>query len=167
MEEVIGSPESIRDDILHKDISMKNFIVFILLLAVHLSSSAQVFEKFKLKESEIPKEYKITDKTLFKSIQPKLFYDNPDLYKSILGSVKSKEYQSFESANDEGTVVFFEYEKNVDSTGFLEGLLWGGSKPTREHPEEYLIKDNILIIWSFSKKSPIKKLLMEKVKLAN
>lgn len=136
---------------------------FVIAFLTAWNVSGQVFDKFKLTDSEIPAGYKATDKLLCKAIQPKIFFENPDLYKSILGTVKSKDFQSFESKDDKGTVLFFEYEKKVEGEAFLDGLLWGGSKPTKEHPEEYAIKDNILIIWSFDKKSAIKDVSKKKV----
>ena|SRR5687768_10234560 len=145
---------------------MKNrLILFIFCLASHFATFGQTaFDEFKLTEQEIPEKYKTSEEILAKSIQPKIFYNNPDLYEGILGSVKSKGFQSFESQEDKGTVFFFEYEEKVEGEGFLEGLLWGGTKPTKDHPEEYLIKDNILIIWSFVRKSEIKDLSKQKIK---
>jgi hypothetical protein len=42
-------------------------------------------------------------------------------------------------------------------------LLWGGDKPTKEHPEEYHAKGNFLIIWSFKKGSVVTKTSKEKI----
>jgi hypothetical protein len=142
---------------------MKTLLLVISILGFS-AASAQVFEKYKLLPAEIPAKYKASEEMLYKSIQPEIFYDNPDLYQGILGKVKSKDFQSFDGKGDQGTVLFFEYEDKVKGEGFLEGLLWGGSKPTKEHPEEYLIKDNILIIWSFEKKSEIKNISRQKIK---
>jgi hypothetical protein len=143
---------------------MKTRLTLIVICFVTTCCWSQTFDRLKLVDDEIPKEYKTTEEILSKAVQPKIFYDNPGLYENILGTVKSKDYQSFQSKDDEGTVFFFEYESKVDGEGFLEGLLWGGSKPTKEHPEEYLIKDNILIIWSFVKKSEIRNLSRKKIK---
>jgi hypothetical protein len=142
---------------------MKTLLLVISILSFSVVSG-QVFEKYKLLPAEIPEKYRMSEKMLCKSIQPKIFYDNPDLYQGILGTVKSKDFQSFDSKDDQGTALFFEYENRVEGEGFLEGLLWGGSKPTKEHPEEYLIKDNILIIWSFTKKSEVKNISRQKIK---
>jgi len=45
----------------------------------------------------------------------------------------------------------------------LGPLLWGGDKPTKEHPEEYYAKGNFLIIWSFKKGSVIAKTSKDKI----
>lgn len=133
-------------------------------LAGSFSLWAQAFEKLKLSDSDVPPPYRKSEELHCKSIQSKIFYENPDLYQSILGTLKSKDFQSFESTEDEGTILFFEYEEKVNGNEFLSGLLWGGNKPTKEHPEEYLIKDNILIIWSFARKSEIKDISKQKIK---
>lgn len=144
---------------------MKQSFLIIALLATY-SVCGQTFDKLKLTDTEIPDGYKISNEILCKSVQPKIFFDNPDLYQSILGSVKSKDFQSFKSKDDKGTILYFEYEENVQHEGFLEGLLWGGDKPTKEHPEEYIIKDNILIIWCFPKKSAIKNISKAKISVS-
>lgn len=124
---------------------------------------AQAIEKLKLTATEVPEKYKQTDEMLSKAVQPPLFYEQTDLYASFLGKVKSKEFQSFESKDDSGTIYYFEFEKDFTQQGFLEGLLWGGKKPTKAHPEEYFVKGNILVIWSFADKSELKKLSKEKI----
>jgi len=45
----------------------------------------------------------------------------------------------------------------------LEGLLWGGKNPTKERPEEYFVKDKILVIWSFAEGSELKYISKKKV----
>ena len=60
--------------------------------------------------------------------------------------------------------MYFEFETDFKGEGFLDGLLWGGDKPTKEHPEEYYAKGNFLIIWSFKKGSTIKKISKDKIK---
>lgn len=117
----------------------------------------------KLTATEIPEGYKPTDKMLYKSVQAASFYDQTDLYKSFLGKIKNKEFQSYESKNDNGAIFYYEFEKHFEQTGFLEGLLWGGKKPTKAHPEEYFAKGNILVIWSFAAKSQLKKISKDKI----
>ena len=120
-------------------------------------------EKLKLTEAEVPDKYKPTDKMLYKSIQAGTFYEQTDLYESFIGKIKNKAYQSYKSKNDKGTIYYYEFEANFEGKGFLEGLLWGGDKPTKAHPEEYFVKDNILVIWSFAEKSELKKISKNKI----
>ncbi len=104
---------------------------------------------------------------LCKSVQAASFYEQTQIYASILGAVKSKEYQSFEAKGDKGTILYLEYEKDFEGEAFLQGLLWGESdKPTKAHPEEYVVKGKYLIIWSFAPTSELKKISKEKVSQA-
>jgi hypothetical protein len=145
------------------------FKMRIILMALTLSvftfsqANGQSFEKLRLTSEEVPAKYKQTDQMLYKSIQAGLFYKQTDLYESFIGKLKSKEFQSFESKEDYGATYYFEFERNFEQQGFLEGLLWGGKKPSKEHPEEYFVKDNILIIWSFATKSELKKISKDKI----
>jgi hypothetical protein len=139
-----------------------SFCVFFFLIS--FSGFAQNLDSLKLSNTEIPVSYKTTGELLCKSIQAKILYDKPELYSSMMGDVKRKDFQSFKSDSDEGSILYIEYEKNIEGwDGFLSGLLWGGNKPTKEHPEEYVIRNNILVIWSFQKKSIIKALSKAKV----
>ena len=137
-------------------------ILFLATLAYY-STLGQGLDKLKLTDSEVPEKYKSTDKMLYKSIQAGTFYEQTDLYESFIGKIKNKEFQSYESKDDKGAIYYYEFEKDFTQEGFLEGLLWGGKKPTKAHPEEYFVKDNILIIWSFADKSEIKKISKDKV----
>lgn len=146
-----------------------HFCVLITLFAVLTSFQAlqdDPFAKLLLTDEELPAGYKATNRTECKSIQAGILYENPETYAMLIGKVKNKSFQSFKSKKDSGSILYFEFEKPFEQTGFLEGLLWGGSKPTLEHPEEYQVKDNILIIWSFDKKSEIKSLSRNKVQNA-
>ena len=137
-------------------------IIFLATLAYY-STLGQGLDKLKLTDSEVPEKYKSTDKMLYKSIQAGTFYEQTDLYESFIGKIKNKEFQSYESKDDKGAIYYYEFENDFIQEGFLEGLLWGGKKPTKAHPEEYFVKDNILIIWSFVDKSEIKKISKDKV----
>ena len=118
---------------------------------------------FLLQETELPEGYSLVDKQLCKSVQAASFYQQVGLYESFLGKVEEKSYQSFESKNDQGTILYFQFEEDFEQRGFLEGLLWGGKKPSKAHPEEYLVKGNMLIIWSTDQKSELKKLSKSKI----
>lgn len=123
----------------------------------------QGLDILKLTTTEVPEAYKPTEEMLYKSVQAASFYNQTDLYKSFLGKIKNKEFQSYNSKNDKGVIFYYEFEKDFEQTGFLEGLLWGGRKPTKAHPEEYFVKDNILVIWSFAAKSELKKISKDKI----
>ena len=86
------------------------------------------------------------------------------MYSSILGKVTKKDFQTLVGKEDQGSILYFEFEKPLEMDAFLGGLLWGeSSKPTKAHPEEIKVKDKILIVWSFNKDSQIKALSKEKV----
>jgi hypothetical protein len=137
-------------------------ILFLAALTFY-SARAQELDDLKLTDAEVPEGYTSTKKMLYKSIQAKSFYEQTDLYESFIGKVRKKEFQSFKSADDQGTVFYYEFETDFKQEGFLEGLLWGGNKPTKAHPEEYFVKGNILIIWSFADKSELKKISKAKI----
>lgn len=87
------------------------------------------------------------------------------MYEMFIGKIKKKEIQNFESKNDRGSIMYFEFDKEFKGAGFLDGLLWGQPmKPTKEHPEQFFTKGNFLVIWSFHKGSAIEKISEEKVK---
>lgn len=137
-----------------------------LLLLLFITSSnlfAQNFDKLKLAENEIPNNYKLTEESKCISIQACTFYTNPGMYSALIGKVKSKEIQNFEGKKDSGSIMYFEFEKDFEMQGFLEGLLWGEKKSSKEHPEEIFVKDKILIIYSFPLESNLVKVSKKKV----
>lgn len=122
------------------------------------------FDDLKLVESEIPQGYKLTNELHCISIQPHIFYTNPEIYESIIGKVKRKEAQNFISSNDKGSILYFEFEKDFKSQELLAGLLWGeDDKPTKRHPESFQVSGKFLIIWSFKEQSSIKIISENKV----
>lgn len=131
--------------------------------ALFLSTYGQGFENLKLTDTEVPEKYKPTDEMLYKSIQAGAFYEQTNLYGALIGKVKNKTFQSYESKDDKGAIYYFEFEEKFEGQDFLGGLLWGGKKPTKSHPEEIFVKDNILVIWSFSDKSELKQISKEKI----
>jgi len=127
------------------------------------SSYGQGFENLKLTDAEVPEKYKPTDEMLYQSIQAATFYKQTDLYGALIGKVKNKTFQLYESPDDKGAIYYYEFEEKFEGKDFLQGLLWGGKKPTKAHPEEIFIKDNLLVIWSFVDKSEIKKISKDKI----
>ncbi len=143
-----------------------HFCILTILLSSFQLLLDEPFEQFQLTSEELPEGYNSTNELNCKSIQANILFDKPDMYAMLIGKVKYKSFQSFKSKKDSGSILYFEFEEPFEQTGFLEGLLWGGSKPTSEHPEEYEVKDNILIIWSLRKKSQIKTLSKSKIQKA-
>jgi hypothetical protein len=126
-----------------------------LLLTANLFS--QTIADLKLKTKEIPKTYILSDGQICVTNQACNFYTDIATYSNIVGTVKSKEIQSFRSKTDSGSIMYFEFENRFKGDTFLQGLLWGKDKePTDEHPEEYLAKGKFLIIWSFHPDSTVK-----------
>ncbi len=141
---------------------MKN-ILFLFAILYSFNTSAQTFEKIKLAENEIPAEYKLTNESQCISIQACTFYESPDMYEALIGKLKSKDIQNFENNKDSGSIMYFEFERKFEMESFLKGLLWGGNKATREHPEQIFVKDKILIIYSFPLKSSLVEVSKKKV----
>ncbi|MCL2130856.1 MAG: hypothetical protein FWH36_00145 [Lentimicrobiaceae bacterium] len=137
----------------------------VLLAAVKLNGqSIDDLDDLKLSGNEIPQGYSLTDEDNCISIQVCIFYKNPEMYEMIIGKLKTKQIQNFDSENDKGSIMYFEFENDFEREDFLKGLLWGGSKPSKEHPEEIYVKGKFLIIWSFQKNSEIVKKSKEKIK---
>lgn len=129
-------------------------VLFLLLTA---NSFCQTIADLKLKAKEIPKTYTPSDGHICISPQACNFYNDIATYASFVGTIKSKEIQSFKNKTDSGSIMYFEFDHRFKGDSFLQGLLWGKDKqPTDEHPEEYLAKGKFLIIWSFHPESPIK-----------
>jgi hypothetical protein len=127
------------------------------------STFGQGIDKLKLMHTEVPEWYKPTDEMLNQSIQAGTFYEQTDFYTGLIGKIKKKDFQSYVSKEDKGTIYYFEFEESFKQQAFLEGLIWGGKKPTREHPEEYFVKDKILVIWSFVEGSELKYISKNKI----
>ena len=113
-----------------------------------------IVDSLKIKPASITQEYTILKELKCQAIQSKLLYNDPSTYSFILGNLKDKGYQSFTFEGQTGSILYFVFDKETNaSKGFIEGLLWGGSKPTKEHPEEIIVYGNVLIIISYQYKS--------------
>jgi hypothetical protein len=111
-------------------------------------------DSLKIKPSTISNEHTVLKELKCQSIQSRLLYDDPSMYSFILGNLKEKAFQTFKFEGQTGSVLYFIVDKETSgSKGFIEGLLWGGSKPTKEHPEEIIMYGNIMIIISYPYKS--------------
>lgn len=138
-------------------------IIFALFFSMNLLG--QNIDSLQLTAKEIPENYSIKNDNNCISTQARMLFDNPGIYEMIIGKVKNKRIQSFDSKKESGCIIYFEFESEFKAKGFLEGLLWGESKPSKEHPEEYFSNGNFLVIWSFKKGSPVKKISEDKIKL--
>ena len=136
-------------------------LTFVLLLVVKVNG--QIIDSLQLTDKEIPENYSLTKNNNCISIQACTFYENPEIYSMLIGKLKNKKIQNFDNKRDKGCIMYFEFEDAFKGDGFLSGLLWGGDKPTKEHPEEYYVKNNFLLIWSFKKASLITKISKDKV----
>jgi len=137
-----------------------------IVLLMTIKSNGQIIDSLKLSDKEIPAGYALTKENNCISTQACSFYDNPDMYGALIGKLKSKQIQNFDSKKDKGSIMYFEFEDGFKGEGFLGGFLWGGNKPTKEHPEEYYSKGNFLIIWSFKKGSLVTMTSKSKIKAA-
>ena len=140
-------------------------LLIILIFFVFLvdKSNGQSIDSLQLTDKEITENYSLTKNNNCISIQACTFYDDPGMYEMIIGKLKTKRIQNFDSKKDKGSIMYFEFETEFKGEGFLGGLLWGGNKPTKEHPEEYYAKGNFLIIWSFKKGSLVTKTSRDKI----
>jgi hypothetical protein len=75
---------------------MRSLFLFVTVMTTWIVSG-QSFDRFKLADTDLPQGYKFTNKILCQAVQPRIFFENPDLYQAILGKVRNKDFQSFES----------------------------------------------------------------------
>ena len=154
---------------------MKKYQIYFILIVslIGFSFSASEIKKenridnYKLKSSDLPEGYIFTPDLNCKSIQPLTFYKQAEsLYGMILGEIEFKDFQSFKGKKDEGTILYFQFKEKFEGDGFLNGYLWGEKdKATKQHPEEFLVtENNILIIWSTDLDSKIKSISKLKIK---
>lgn len=142
----------------------KLLCIVLLILGFQVYSFSQAIDSLKLKKGEIPEGYSESSKLLCKTVHACSFYEQIDLYVSFLGELVKKDFQSFAKKGDNGSILYFEFEKEFTGQAFLEGLLWGGSgKPSKQKSDEYFVKGKILIIWSFNLDNDLKKISKEKV----
>ena len=141
-----------------KLIKMLTFALFLT-----IKTNGQNIDSLQLTEKEVLENYSFTKDNNCISVQACSFYNDPGMYGMLIGKLKQKKIQNFDNKKDKGCIMYFEFEDGFKGDGFLGGLLWGGDKPTKEHPEEYYTKGNFLIIWSFKKGSPLTKISKNKI----
>lgn len=142
----------------------KLFTLLAISFFLSITTNGQNIDSLQLFDKEIPEGYILTNSNNCISIQACSFYENPGMYEMMLRKIKTKKIQHFDQKKDKGSILYFEFEDEFKGEGFLGGLLWGGDKPTKEHPEEYYAKGNFLVIWSFKKGSPVTKASLQKVR---
>ncbi len=128
-------------------------------LAVFLGCAAQsqtaAPTHLGLTPDQIPADCKTVDGIFPVDMQTAILWDKPELYKSLIPSPVAKRAQSFAcDKKDKGTVFFFQYANQTDSTKaatFIKPLLWGEPGPTAIHPELVLEAGDLLTVVSFEK----------------
>jgi hypothetical protein len=124
----------------------------------------QSMDSLKLSDSEVPSGYVKSDQIICVTPHGCSFYDQTEVFESMLGKVVKKEFQSYDKKGDRGSILYLEFEKEFTGQPFLNGLLWGKEmKPTKAEPDEYYSKGKFLIIWSFNLKSELKPISKAKV----
>ncbi len=143
---------------------IKHINILTLVFFLTAKTSGQNIDSLLLTGKEIPESYSFTTNSNCISIQACTFYSEPGMYEMLFGKLKAKKIQNFDNKKDKGAIMYFEFEEAFKGEGFLGGLLWGGNKPTKEHPEEYYAKGNFLVIWSFKKGSILAQISKDKIK---
>jgi hypothetical protein len=142
----------------------KNTWLIIFLLFTFNYVRSQSIDSLKLTDTEIPAGYKKSDELLCKTPHSSSLYDQVNMYESILGKVERKDFQSFDKKGDSGSILYFQFQKDFIAQAFLDGLFWGSDgKPSKSEPDEYFVKGNILVVWSFNLKSTLKSISQKKV----
>ena len=135
---------------------MKKLLLFLTSLFCFSMSFSQTLkvDSLKIKSENISIEHTVLTELKCQSIQSKLLYDNPSMYSFILGNLQEKGFQTIKLNGVTGSILYFIFDKETNgSKGFIEGLLWGGNKPTKDHPEEIIFNGNTMIIISYPYKS--------------
>jgi tetratricopeptide (TPR) repeat protein len=85
------------------------------------------------------------------STQAEVFFEMPDL-NGVVPAPAAKAAQSLISeAGQASSILYFQYPGPVPAEVYamLQPLLWGGDRPTQEHPEEIVRVANMLLILCF------------------
>jgi hypothetical protein len=128
----------------------------------YLPAEAPSLDSLKLKDSEVPEGFKLVKADHVKSIQAATLYDDPSTYAILIGDVTEKGMQSLEGPDGaNGSILYFIFKDAFKGKSFVEPLIWGEDGPTDEHPEQILVKDNVMVIVSFDKGSDVAKTMTE------
>ena len=105
-----------------------------------------------------------------KSIQVQFYFLRPDAYSQLMPPVLEKEIQSVERDGDRGSIMFFRYGGDIENMkGFFTGLFYGpDGAPSEDHPEEFIISRDLLVIFGFERNSALRKelksIVLERIK---
>jgi hypothetical protein len=137
------------------------FISMPLLSIATSMTEKNVIDSLLLEKSELPEGYKLITKEMPITNQASSLYNEIDMYSMILNiNAVDKRYQTFKSSKENGTVYYILFDGPAEKAkGFAEGLIWGTKEPNREHPDEIIVKGNLLILLSFQKDSLIKEMI--------
>jgi hypothetical protein len=121
------------------------------------------FDSLQLRPADLPKGHALATTDYTRSIQAASLYDDAAMYAPLIGNVAQKSRQSIDGSDMEnGTILYFRFDKRLADHAFIDALIWGeDGKPTDEHPEEILVKDNVIVILSFAKGSDVGKQMKE------
>lgn len=141
-----------------------------LLLGASTTSVAQqqsknILNMFELQQKDLPEGYQFTEVLNCKTAQVNSFFKNIDLYRNDIGTVAFKGFQSIESKNDSGSILYFQFQDPKNLESFLNDYLWGkDGEASNKRPERYMIlANNYLIIWSVELDSPITEISRKKI----
>jgi len=142
---------------------MKLIFSLIFSIATTTTCFSQNIDSLMLNDLEIPKDYSKSTELVCRTSHSRSLYEQNELY-PFLGNVLKKTFQSFIKKDDKGSILYFEFESDFEGQDFLNSLLYGKKqKPTKSESEEYFVKGKILVIWSLSLNSPLKKISKEKI----
>lgn len=144
---------------------MIKYLLIGLLVAGNVKAGlAQSIDSLKITDAELPAGYTRSDQLICLTPHGCSVYEQADMYEALMGKIKRKDFQAFQKKGDKGSILYFEFEKDFDAKPFLNGLLWGkGQKPSKDEPDDYYTKGNILVIWCFDLKSELKAISRAKV----
>ncbi|HOT63362.1 MAG TPA: hypothetical protein PLU93_10915 [Treponemataceae bacterium] len=113
-------------------------------------SKTENFEKIKLTEDDM-RGYEMQYIMHYYSRQQMLFYQSQDAYESVLPKLTERYTQSVCRGETEGTIFYYYFDGTIESKrAFLEGLFYGeDGKPSKEHPETFICKGNLLVVFSY------------------
>lgn len=125
-------------------------------------------DSIRLYKNDLPTNYSFSKDVFFPDMQTAILYNEPDIYHEIIGgvSIAKKASQSFVGPNgDQGSIFYIYFTGALYSQAkeFLSPLLWGSASPTSDHPEEFFVTKNTIIIWGFTPESPLKKVAQQKL----
>lgn len=151
---------------------MKNRLFSLLLISFSLlkvAAQTSAFEAYKIQKNELDNSLEFIEDSyiLMKSANTFDFYNLNIKYNSVFGKVVQKDFQGLSYNGEEGCIYFFEFEKDISEyEDAFNGIIRKGYKQNKDHPEEYFILGNVLVVSHFPYKSElgsmVSKLLKQK-----